>query len=165
MICLGLGLSVFFCLGCLWPAPKSSALIVPRLAPIPLRTTKVSCPAQFPLLYEQTTFQSHKAYPFGGVQSPVSQPPQRHPLLNPADRMHKMTCGPPSRPDSLASHQSLVPNRMPQCALLINDAYMSKELFNPTKGIPLEGPKTQLVNPHRPPVIESNPSQAHAITV
>ena len=68
----------------------------------------------------------------------------RMPLASP-----KIKCPncPPSRPDSLANHQSLVPSPIPKCYLLINDSYMNKQLFNPTKRTPLEGSKAQLVNP------------------
>ena len=104
---------------------------------------------------------------FANHQSLVPSPiPKCYLLLN-YSYMNKQLAGPstvasptdppPSRSDSRECHQSLVPNPLPKCYGLINDAYMNNHLFNPTKGTPLEGPQTQIINPSPDPDIKSSP--------
>ena len=50
-----------------------------------------------------------------------------------------------------------MPKPIPKRYALINESYRNERLFNPTKGTPLEGSKTQLMNPPPGPDIKSSP--------
>ena len=102
--------------------------------------------------------------PLDKFKSHIIRPlPHKAPLLNPAHPEHMGTShrpyppAPPSRSDSRECHQCLVPNPLPKRYALINDFYRNEHLFNPTKGTPLEGSKTQLINPPPSPDIKSSP--------
>ena len=79
-----------------------------------------------------------------------------------------MARGPPAGPrprpsvsEFLANHQNPMSNPIPNCFVLNNDSYIKEQRFNPGKGIPWQGPKTQLVNlPPATPGIKSSPSRA-----
>ena len=55
--------------------------------------------------------------------------------------------------DALANPKNPVPNSIPKPYVFINDSYMTQQLFNLTKGTPLQGSKTQLVNPPVAPAL------------
>ena len=71
-----------------------------------------------------------------------------------------MTRGPPAGPrprpsvsEFLTNHQNQMSNPIPNCVVLKNDSYIKEQRFNPGKGTPWQGSKTQLVNPPVAPAL------------
>ena len=81
-----------------------------------------------------------------------------------------MTRGPPAGPrpkpsvsEFLANHQNPMSNPIPNCFVLNNDSYIKEQRFNPGKGIPWQGPKTQLVNPPVDPALLIPAPRLHSL--
>ena len=58
---------------------------------------------------------------------------------------------PPPLADPVANPENPVLNPIPNCDVVINTASIKWQFFNPTKGTPSQGPKTQLIIPGRHP--------------
>ena len=54
-------------------------------------------------------------------------------------------------------------NPIPNCFVLNNDSYINEQRFNAGKGIPWQGPKTQLVNPPVAPALLIPAPREHSL--